>query len=86
MKSRGKMEVVVISRMQGRLRRFKGRLMERWGECSGNNRAVTAGQREQLVGHLQAALEIDSRTARQEAQGLQPLGLRLTKSCLRCML
>ena len=74
------------SRFQGHYRRAKGRMLERYGQWFSSPRAVAAGQREQALGHLQAALEIDSRTARTELDELQPLVSRLSKSCLRCML
>ena len=73
-------------RLQGRYRCFKGRLLERYGIWFRRPTAVAAGQREQALGHLQSALELDTQTARTELAGLQPLVSRISKSCLRCML
>ena len=58
-------------RIEGHWKQMKGRARRNWGELTGNERAVQAGERERLSGKMQKTYGIRQDEAREQIRELQ---------------
>ena len=58
-------------RIEGQWKQMKGRARKNWGEWTGDERAVQAGERERLSGRMQKTYGIRQDEARQQIRELQ---------------
>ena len=58
-------------RIEGQWKQLKGHALKNWGELTGDERAVHAGERERLSGKMQKTYGIRQDEARQQIRELQ---------------